>query len=113
MHDGVIKYKGRVWLGSNKTAQELMLRQMHSSPSGGHSGIHVTYDRLKRLFAWPGMKMAVTNFVSSCEVCKQAKPEHVRTPGLLEPLEVPPHPWHTVTLDFVEGLPVLKGIPAS
>lgn len=55
------------------------------------------------------MKAAVVKFVSNCAVCKQAKPEHVRTPGLLEPLEVPAHPWHTVTLDFVKGLPMSRG----
>lgn len=107
--DGVIRYKGRVWIGHNKQAQDQILRSTHSSPTGGHSGMHATYDRLKKLFAWPGMRKDVHQFVSKCTTCKQAKPEHVRYPGLLKPLPVPPHPWHTVMLDFIEGLPASKG----
>lgn len=109
VQDGVIKYKGRVWLGTNIVARDQILQSLHSSPSGGHSGIHATYERAKKLFAWPGMKSDISKFVSACAVCKQAKPEHIKTPGLLEPLAVPPHPWHTVTLDFIDGLPASKG----
>lgn len=42
-------------------------------------------------------------------MCKQAKPEHVRYPGLLQPLPVPEQAWQMVTLDFVEGLPKSHG----
>lgn len=106
--DGVIRYKGRVWLGSNASIQQQVLQALHSSPTGGHSGIHATYDRAKRLFAWPHMKQDIIQFVSDCATCKQAKTEHVRSPGLLEPLPIP-HAWHTVTMDFVDGLPLSKG----
>lgn len=43
--------------------------------------------------------------MQSCETCQQAKGEHGRTPGLLQPLPVPLQAWHTVSLDFIEGLP--------
>lgn len=64
VRDGVIRYKGRVWLGSNTTAQDMILKSMHSSPSGGHSGIHVTYDRLK-------VVCLARHEGSSSEVCVQ------------------------------------------
>jgi hypothetical protein len=65
----------------------------------------VTYRRLKQLFARPGMKSAIHNYVWSCSTCQQAKPDRAKYPGLLQPLPVPPQAWHTVSLDFVEGLP--------
>lgn len=73
--------------------------------SGGHSGFQVTYCRLRKLFAWLGMKSAARDFVDSCTMCKQAKAEHVKYPGLLQPLPIPDHAWQVVSLDFVEGLP--------
>lgn len=100
---------GRVWVGSNQAAKEQVLQAVHSSPLGGHSGIHATYDRLKKLFAWLGMKKDVCQLISKCTVCKQAEKEHVRSPGLLEPLPIPPHPWHTISTDFLEGLPNSNG----
>jgi transposase InsO family protein len=51
------------------------------------------------------MKSAIHNYVRSCSTCQQAKPDRAKYPGLLQPLPVPPQAWHTVSLDFVEGLP--------
>lgn len=76
---------------------------------GGHSGVPVTYKRLKQLFAWQGMKTAVHNFVKACLVCQQAKPDRTKLPGLLQPLPVPTMSWQVVSMDFVEGLPNSAG----
>ena len=38
-------------------------------------------------------------------MCQQAKVEHVKLPGLLQPLPVPDQAWYVVSLDFIEGLP--------
>lgn len=103
--NGIIKYKGRVWVGSNSLAQQHILQALHNSGIGGHSRFQATYHRIKSLFAWPKMKDSVRLFVQTCEVCQQAKAEHVKTPGLLQPLEVPSQAWSTVSLDFIEGLP--------
>jgi hypothetical protein len=54
--DGIIKYKGRVWLGSHTEAHQAILLALHNSELGGHSGITATYNKIKALFAWPGMK---------------------------------------------------------
>jgi hypothetical protein len=72
---------------------------------GGHSGVPATYSRLKQLFYWPSMKATMKSYVQSCTVCQQAKPDRARYPGSLQPLPVPPQAWHSVTLDFIEGLP--------
>ena len=51
------------------------------------------------------MKQAVRVYVQSCITCQQAKADRSRYPGLLEPLPVPPHAWHSISMDFIEGLP--------
>ena len=68
-----------------------------------------TYQRVKKLFAWRGLKPAVEDFVRQCPICQQAKHEHLKTPGLLQPLPIPTEPWRDLTMDFVEGLPVSEG----
>lgn len=65
--------------------------------------------RTEHLFAWHGLKRTVQVFIEDCAVCKQAKAEQVRYPGLLQPLPVPDHSWQTVSLDFIEGLPKSSG----
>lgn len=110
LSQGVLRYKGRVWVGLNKLAQQHITQSMHDSAVGGHSGVLAMYQRIKCLFAWPKMKKTVTEYVQHCEVCQRAKVEHCRQPGLLQPHEIPPHPWHTLSWDFVEGLPRSQGM---
>jgi hypothetical protein len=81
------------------------LEAVHDSGIGGQSGITATYSRVKALFAWPNLKKTVQKFVQQCQTCQQAKVEHIRTPGPLQPLLVPTQAWQIVSLDFIEGLP--------
>ena len=108
LSDGLIKYKNRIWLGNHTEAHRAMLLALHSSGLGGHSGITATYHKVRALFAWPNLKQSVIDYINACEVCAQAKPKHCRLPGLLQPLPVPQHAWHTISLDFIEGLPKSK-----
>jgi hypothetical protein len=109
LRDGILRYHGRVWVGNNKLEQQHILQALHDSGIGGHSGITTTYIRVKQLFAWPGLKASVQQFVQQCQTCQQAKTEHIKIPGLLEPLPVPDQAWEIVSMDFIEGLPQSEG----
>lgn len=104
-----MRYKGRIWVGTDTNLQHKIIDAFHASPVGGHSGVPATYQRIKRLFAWTGMKSAVQHFVMACPTCQQAKPDRAKYPGLLEPLPLPSMAWQSISMDFVEGLPVSKG----
>lgn len=105
LHNGILRYKGRVWVGSDQALHHRLITALHTSAIGGHSGAPVTLRRLKQYFAWHGMKTAVHNFVAACSVCQQAKPDRSKLPGLLQPLPVPDRAWKVISLDFIEGLP--------
>jgi ferritin-like metal-binding protein YciE len=109
LQKGLIRHKGRVWIGCNLELQKKILHALHTSAIGGHSGFHATYNRVKQLFSWPGLKEQVKQFVASCLVCQQAKTERVAYPGVLEPLKVPDGFWQVVTMDFINGLPASSG----
>jgi hypothetical protein len=89
LHDGIVRHKGRVWMGNNKLAQQYVVWAMHNSAMGGHSGVQATYYRIRRLFTWPRMKGTIYEFIKSCAICQQAKVEHTKPTGLLQPLPVP------------------------
>jgi hypothetical protein len=105
LKNGILRFKGRVWVGNNALAQNHILQALHSSGVGGHSSIQATHKRVKSIFAWPRMKATITSYVQACNICQQAKSEHVKLPGLLHPLPVPTRAWSVVCMDFVEGLP--------
>lgn len=105
LHNGLIRYKGKIVIGNKPQLHNKLIAAMHDSAVGGHSDILVTIRKLKQLFHWKGMNTAVHQYVKTCAICQQAKPERVKYPGLLQPLAVPEQAWQVVTLDFIEGLP--------
>jgi hypothetical protein len=64
--DGLLRFKGKIWLGNNSSMQQAVMQAMHSSAVGGHSGFPVTYHRIKQLFASPSMRQAIHSFVTIC-----------------------------------------------
>ena len=51
LKDGLLRYMNRLWLGTNTDLKYKVLVAFHASPMGGHSGVPVTYRRLKQVFA--------------------------------------------------------------
>lgn len=105
LHEGIIRLNGKIWLGSNHVAQQHIMQAVHSTGVGGHSGYLPTYHRIKQLFTWSSMKQAIKDFIKECPICQQAKIDHNKLPGLLQPLPIPDQAWKVVCLDFIEGLP--------
>ena len=105
LHDGLIRYKDRIWIGCNSALQTKLITALHSSAVGGNSGQLATYHRIKKMFYWKGLKQDVEQFVKQCLVCQQAKHLNTHTPGLLQPLPIPQGVWQDISLDFVEDLP--------
>ncbi|RLN03399.1 uncharacterized protein C2845_PM13G02930 [Panicum miliaceum] len=109
LHQGLIWCKGKIWIANNSALQTRLLAAFHASPIGGHSGTKATYHKLKHLFCWKGLKADVENYVKQCQICQQAKHEHIHPAGLLQPLPVPQGAWQDISMDFIEGLPVSEG----
>lgn len=87
-----------------------LIQAMHTSPLGGHSVQTACYQPLRLLFYWPLLKQDVNTFINSCEICQRSKDEHVKYPGLLQPLPIPQQAWKHISMDFIEKLPVSDGM---
>ncbi|KAJ1686917.1 hypothetical protein LUZ63_018307 [Rhynchospora breviuscula] len=108
-YQGLIRYKGKICVGNNHDWRNKLLQEVHDTSLGGHSGILASYQRLKSMFYWPNMKEDVYKYVRTCEVCQLNKGEHVKSPGLLQPLAVPEEAWSSISMDFIVGLPKSEG----
>ena len=109
LQTGLIRFKDKIWIGSNSALQTKLIAALHSSAVGGHSGQLATYHRVKKLFSWKGLKKDVEEFVKQCLVCQQVKHLNTHSPGLLQPLPIPQGVWQDISLDFIEGLPKSDG----
>ena len=82
-----------------------LLKEHHDTPSGGHVGAARCHLSLAKGFFWPLMERDVRNFVRSCRSCQQAKPDLRPSITPLQPLAIPEERWHTVSIDWITGLP--------
>lgn len=61
-----------------------LIKQYHNDlPTGAHSGIFKTHQRLALNFFWKNMYNDVVEFVKKCQICKQYKPVNTSSPGLM------------------------------
>jgi hypothetical protein len=75
LSEGLVRFRDKIWVGTNTALQTKLISSFHSSALGGHSGIQTTYQRLKKMFYWTGMKEHVDSFVKQCSVCQKDKHE--------------------------------------
>jgi hypothetical protein len=76
-----------------------ILHDFHDSAMSGHLGITRTLNLVSNSFYWPALSRDVKDYVRSCSVCQRNKTSN-KSYGAHQPLDVPPHRWHTVTMDF-------------
>lgn len=57
--DGMIIYKSRIVLPSASEFPQKVFHNLHTTPVGGHFGFAVTYNKIKKLFIWSGMKKMI------------------------------------------------------
>jgi hypothetical protein len=66
LSEGLLRYKDRIWIGNDLQLQTRIVFALHCSAVGGHSGIPVTYSRVKAIFSWKNMKSQIREFVQQC-----------------------------------------------
>lgn len=78
LHDGVIRHKGKIYVGKDTDQlRDRLLHALHSSALGGYFGMKVTYHRLKKIFYWPGMKRDVDQLSLNAQHARKTKGKHV------------------------------------
>lgn len=108
--EGVLYYEGRLVISAQSMWIPKLFHEFHATPQGGHSGFYRTYRKLAANIYWIGMKRAVQEYVRSCDVCQRQKYLATTPGGLLQPLPIPEKIWDDLSMDFINGLPKVKGI---
>ena len=77
----------------------------HESEFYGHLGVLRTGALIKRDYVCSHLHHYVERYILSCDVCQAAGPRRVDTARRPGPLPVPDTKWHSVSVDWVSGLP--------
>ena len=97
--------EGLLYVPYERSLQQLLIRQAHDIPTGGHMGLAKTMARLTSTCWWPGMKAMIADYVRGCTTCAATKPSLQKPAGTLRPLPIPEKPWRVISIDFVGPLP--------
>jgi hypothetical protein len=83
LQQGIIRVRGRLWIGANTALQTKLISALHDSAVGGHSRVTATSQRVRKLFCWKGLRTAVDEYVHQCAICQHVKHEHQKPAGKL------------------------------
>jgi hypothetical protein len=68
--EGVLWYKGRIYVPNIKKLKDKILREAHESSYSIHPGGNKMYHDLKATYWWYGMKRDVAEYIARCDTCK-------------------------------------------
>ena len=72
----------------------------------GHLGVTKTLKAINSRFYWLHADQEVRDYIRNCPSCQVQTTRPTKPSGLLQPLDVPPYACHTVTTDYITGLPL-------
>src|SRR5260221_10491912 len=96
--------KGTLWLHT--------ICDHHDHPTAGHFGETKTTELICHNYHWPGMRCMVGDYVRSCTSCMHTKATCHKPYSLLKQLPIPSQPWESISMDFIEQLPMSEGFTA-
>jgi hypothetical protein len=91
--DGVIIYRGKVYVPKFSGLKNTMMGEMHNVPYVGHLEYQKTIATVRSQYSWPVIKKEVANYIARCLECQKVKAEHKHPAGMLQPLPIPEQKW--------------------
>lgn len=70
-----------------------------------HQGYHRAYERIQSSMFIRKLAKNLRKYIRYCPACLENRTERHQPYGSLEPIQPPGHPFYTITIDLVTGLP--------
>jgi hypothetical protein len=74
-----------------------------------HRGHTKAYNRIASTDYWLRMSRDIKHYISTYDICQEAKPRCHAPIGLLQPISIPSQPFKVVSMDFIPELPLSNG----
>ena len=107
--DSTLYYEGQFFVPDTGNLWLQVLKTKHDHVLAGHLGQSKTYQLVRWDFNWSNLQEFVSDYVWSCNICGRNKVRYYKPYGLLKQLPIPPRPWESISMDFIEQLPSSEG----
>lgn len=84
--------------------QKELINQFHTSLISGHAGVTATYNRMRRFYTWPKMKLTIKQAIRICPECQLNKTT-IKPNIPLKVTTTSKQPFDKVAIDLVGPLP--------
>ncbi|XP_003740183.1 uncharacterized protein K02A2.6-like [Galendromus occidentalis] len=91
--DGILFRQNRMVIP--QASRKSVLEDLHKA----HQGIERSLRLARTSVYWPGLAADVKQLVEACTFCQSRAKANSKEP--LMPISAPPHPWHTISIDFM------------
>ena len=96
----------RIYIPSADNLRICVLQYNHDHILARHFGQSKTLELVHRGYSWPSLRADVQQFCKSCVTCMQSKPQCHKPYRSLKQLPIPEWPWNSISMDFIEKLPL-------
>jgi hypothetical protein len=104
LEDGLILYRGKIYVPRDKNLRRDLVKAHHDSPSRGQPGRYQTQELVSRNYWWPGMGHFIKEYVEGCVICQETKINTHPSKELLHPTEIPTKPYEIITSDLIVAI---------
>lgn len=109
---GLLLLDNRIYILDVSDLRLCILRYKHDHPLAGHYSFNKTLKLVRREYTWPSIREFIKDYCKSCTTCRRSKTPRHKPYGTLQQLPIPEKPWNSISMDFIEHLPVSSGYSA-
>ena len=107
--EGFLLLDDKVYIPDTADLWLCILQYKHDHPISGHFGQNRTMELVQHEYIWPKLHDSIKFYVKSCTTCMCLKSQRPHPYGLLKQLLIPERPWNSISMDFIEKLPMFDG----
>ena len=103
---GFLLLDDKIYIPKTSDLRLQILQYKHNHLISGHFGQNWTMELVRREYIWLKLRDSVKSYIKSCTTCMCSKSQRHHPYGLLKQLLIPERPWNSISMDFIEKLPM-------
>jgi len=107
--NGLLFLDNRIYVLSAGNFHTCVLQYNHDHILARYFGQNKTLELVCHRYFWPSLHTDIQQFCKSYVTCIQSKPQHHKLYRSLKQLPIPEWPWNSISMDFIEKLPLSSG----
>ena len=107
--NGLLLLDNRIYVLSTSNLHTCVLQYNHNHILARYFGQNKTLELVCHRYSWPSLHADVQQFCKSCITCMQSKLQYHKPYGSLKELPISEWLWNSISIDFIEKLPLSSG----